>query len=222
MSRAIEECLARLANRVSDVRRRTMANDVNVVSANRVTRDAVAAERSATYIWLCASLEGFIKEILAALLTDLNNLQLRRADVQPSLFALLHAPEFDRLRVITGQTMWNERADLFCYLNDRSPAIFALDRLPLDGKTIQPRHLETIWRVFPFAGGFVPTPRHKLALIDLSEMRNKLAHGELEPVSFGRTKPFADVLRVISVVEDVGEHITLTSLTYLSAGGYQR
>jgi hypothetical protein len=93
---------------------------------------------------------------------------------------------------------------------------------PLDGRTIKPTHLESIWAVYDLPGNPMPTSLHAFALRDLCDGRNTVAHGNTDPVTFGRSKAYNDVLRRISQIEDIAVHIAVTGVNYLESQGYLR
>ena len=118
--------------------------------------------------------------------------------------------------------MWQHRARLFGKTQDVSVCNLRLNALPLDGRTIRIEHLETILHVFGFEGEPLPTPFHKLALRDLSDTRNELAHGEedIEPVA-GR-KSTQDLLQLIERVEEIALHLWEAIYEYLKQDAYRR
>jgi hypothetical protein len=72
------------------------------------------------------------------------------------------------------------------------------------------------------SGDHVPHARHSLALRDLADGRNKLAHGEVDPVVFGRGKNVIDIRRLVEMVEDIILHFGAAALRYLANNEYVR
>jgi len=185
-------------------------------------RDSLAQLRSACYVWLASALERFMHAFVEELIEEVNKAAVAAQDLRLSLFAIGCSSELDRLQDVRGLKMWDERASLFTLVDDSSLAVMNMHHKPLDGRTIEPSHLKTVWTVFGLTGSTVPNPRHRLALVDLSRARNELAHGEELPVRFGRTKTTSDIQRVIDLVEDVVLHVTYAGSSYLATGGFRR
>ena len=78
------------------------------------------------------------------------------SELRASLFAMLQSASLDSLQQVRGLKMWAKRSELFLLIDDPSPCVFNLTILPLDGRTIRIGHLETVWKVFGFAGPVVP------------------------------------------------------------------
>lgn len=111
---------------------------------------------------------------------------------------------------------------MFATVMDTAPCAFAVDSLPLDGRTLRANHFETMWAVFGFPRPVLPHPTHSLALADLAQGRNDVAHGLVDPVTFGRGKATPDVAKLIDRIEDVILHLLVTADAYLTSKLYQR
>ncbi len=177
---------------------------------------------SATYVWAAAALEQFVRAELRLLGDTMTAAAVSAADVRPSLQALLLKPSLDGLSKLSGLNAWLRRAEIFERSSAQTPAVFLPQVLPVDGRTLKAEHFEAIWRIYGFTGKPVPSQRHVLALKELAVFRNDLAHGTVDPVSFGRAKTVADALRAIQSVEDVAEHLHTTADAYLAAGAFRR
>jgi hypothetical protein len=129
---------------------------------------------------------------------------------------------FDSLQDVGGLKQWERRVEVLHRSTSTDIAVFADSELPLDGKTIRPAHLNTVWLVFGLPGSSLPTPRHAFALNDLAEGRNMVAHGREAPLHFGRRRVTADVLRIADHIEEIGIHLALKLDEYLSGQLYLR
>jgi hypothetical protein len=98
----------------------------------------------------------------------------------------------------------------------------SIEYIPLDGRTIRLDHLETIWEVFGLPGNSIPSPLHALALRDLADARNKVAHGEERASTVAGGKSVTDTLRLYGKVEEVITHFWDAATDYLSKQGYKR
>lgn len=213
--------LGTLADRTSGLRQHVAVAD-GLALGDPFRLDTMAQIRASAYVWLAAALETFVQMFVAELIDEINGISLVRRDLRLSLFSLASSARLDRLRDVHGLKMWNERAQLFADVDAVDGCVLDLRVKPLDGRTIEPYHLDTIWDVFGLDGSSTPTPLHRLALVDLSANRNKLAHGEEDPVSFGRGRTTNDVRRSIDFVDDTAVHLTAAGAEYLSTAAYRR
>jgi hypothetical protein len=214
--------LADFGARVDELRQHLYYADPLALTTAPMRRDSLAQMRAACYVWVASALERFIHSFIDEMIGEINSAAIRARDLRLSLFAIACGNELDRLRDIGGLKMWDDRAVLFDTTAEPTPALLNVHQKPMDGRTIEPRHLTTVWAVFGLTGTTVPHPRHELALIDLSRARNDLAHGQEEPVRFGRTKTTADVHRTIDLIEEIVLHVTLAGGTYLAGNGFRR
>jgi hypothetical protein len=214
--------LASTASEIDKIRNDLFLADVESINSSLALRDRSARTISASYVWLCAILEQYVKTSLRILIDEINSSRTTYGDLKPCLLSIACNPEFTSLQDVRGMKMWNKRVDLLALLNANTPITLSGEEIPLDGKTIQPTHIESVWRIFEFTNSSLPSPRHKLALIDLAEGRNELAHGEILPISFGRGKNLRDCLRILECVEDIVLHINLTFEQYLNIQGYKK
>lgn len=202
-------------------------NDLEFVRSAVVHRASIDRDRNASivsgcYVWTAAAIEKFIKSTIEGLLTEINNSGVTYNRLKSCLFSLACAPDFYSLQDIRGLRMWRRRVDIFGKLDLTSNVAFNLAELPLDGATIRPDHLEAIWFVFDIGGSSIPSPRHRFALIDVAEGRNQVAHGEIDPITFGRNKVPTDVLNIVNYIEEIVLHINMATIDYLRNVGYER
>jgi hypothetical protein len=94
--------------------------------------------------------------------------------------------------------------------------------LPLDGRTIEPEHLEIVWAVFALPRDPFPGPIQKMALLDVARGRNQVAHGETRPEDLGRSKTIGDLRKLVGYIEDVVQHVYICGSEYLATSGFKR
>lgn len=222
MTTTLLSTLVATASEIDKIRNDLFLADVESINSSLQLRDRSARTISASYVWLCAILEQYVKTSLKILIDEINNSGITYGNLKPCLLSIACHSEFSSLQDVRGMKMWNKRADLLKLLSANTPIVLNGGELPLDGKTIQPTHIESVWRIFEFSNSSLPSPRHKLALIDLAEGRNDLAHGEIPPISFGRNKNVRDCLRTLECVEDIFLHINLTFEQYLNSKSYKK
>jgi hypothetical protein len=187
-----------------------------------LVKENAAHIRAFTYVWLAASLEEFIGGALRALLSELTARAVPLRLMNLSLLSMSCSPVFDALRDVGGLKGWERRVELLNLSASTDVAAFADERLPLDGRTIRPSQLNTVWIVFGLPGNALPSPQHALALNDLADGRNKVAHGRETPLLFGRRKATADILRIADYAEDIATHIATSCDQFLSQRLYLR
>jgi hypothetical protein len=196
--------------------------DVIGLSAPLVERERSAAIRAYVYVWLAAILERVVRDSLRSLVSELSTAAVRHCDVRTSLFGLLCDAELQAIGDRSKQSGWPRRVALFSRLLDASPATFAGEVLPLDGRTLRGEHFDTMWLVFGFSGPSLPSPRHRASLKELADGRNEVAHGNSDPVLFGKTKATSDLVRLAERVDDVICHALSAMDEYLTRGHYRR
>lgn len=185
-------------------------------------RERSATIRAYCYIWLAAVLERVVADTLREVLAEINVGALPHRDIRTSLFGLLCDGELQSISDRSRQTGWSIRVALFARLADASPTTFASEILPLDGRTLRAEHFDTIWLVFGLDGDSMPTPRHRASLRELADGRNNVAHGKVDPVTFGKTKATSDIATLTNRVEDIVAHFVAAMDDYLQCARYRR
>lgn len=195
--------------------------DVHAVSSARsdlVEKSAIV--KAWSYVWMAAVLEQYVKEVLNAVLSEINARGVSQANLRRSLFSLVFYSDFDALKSASKIKAWNKRSTIFRSIDLAQTVEFSLNVHPLDGRTIKADHFECIWNVFGFVPPHLPHPKHGFALNDLADGRNRVAHGEIDPVRFGRSKTCGDVVRILDLTEEAMLHLWETANGYLKNNGY--
>lgn len=194
----------------------------DVGPADMPTRELRIGIRAGTYLYLSAALEACVRDSLAGLLAEINLRAVAVNQVRLPLLALTHAPLLDGLSSSRGLKMWERRSAMLKSIGTSRACTFNPAILPLDGRTIRPEQMTIIWDIFGFDGSPLPSPRHRLALVDLAGARNDLAHGNAESRDVAGRKPIADLLRLVDSVEDCAVNLFTAIETYLTGDGYLR
>lgn len=217
---AIEAALLKFGDTIDGVRQGIYYCDVTFMQKDsRRLRQNI---RASAYVHLAAAVEVLVNETFLGVVGEINALVGKLSDLRLSLFAIASGPNFDSLADLQGLKNWHRRCQILSDIE--SHAILRLDesRLPLDGRTIRPEHLDAAWKVFGFDGPSLPSPLHALALRDLADSRNDVAHGnEALSVVAGR-KSLDDMLRLIERIEEIAIHLWDTVVQYLDATQYRR
>lgn len=212
--------MERFSQRVGRVQQDLYYCDVG--APNATTRELRVGVRAATYVYTAAALEAVVRECITGLLQELNTKSLDVNQLRLSLLAMIRSPDFDALKDSSGMRMWARRAATLESCQEQQQELFNLAIIPLDGRTIRAGHFESLWKIFGFQGDSVPSARHKLALKDLADARNDLAHGEVESREIAGRKDIASLLRLVSQIEDCALHLVATIDDYLTRGLYLR
>jgi hypothetical protein len=195
------------------------------ISSGLDRREQAARARAAAYVFTSAALERCLKDSLNAILGEINAQGVALKDLRPSLLALIASGDVDFIRT-SGKTKALARflrvAAMFDQVVDSRVCAFVAGLHPVDGRTLRAPHFETVWAVFGFSGPPLPNAKHALALADLATGRNEVAHGSIDPVSFGRAKATSDVTNLISQIEDIMQHLIGTADHYVTRSGYKR
>src|SRR6185369_17293894 len=156
-------------------------------------QEQAAIRKAGVYLYAAAALERACREGLLAVIAEINAHGIAPERLRISLFALHCAAELDAIgggprsleRVVRAAAMFET---VFGAAHAPLGTV-----LPLDGRTPRAAHFATIWRVLGFPGPAVPDPACTLALDDLADGRNDVAHGVRDAIAFGRSKAVADV-----------------------------
>lgn len=185
-------------------------------SVSATMRDVEAAAKSAIFVWLAGALETYLNELLRATLGEVELACRTAKDLHYRMFSIVCAGELQSLQELRGLKMWTRRVELLERLDSSVAVSFGSKLLPLDGSTLRPDHFRTVWKVLGFDGNPLPSPLHGLSLMDLADTRNRLAHGEDDPITVGRSKALPDVARLTLRIEEIALHTCLTAEDFLS------
>ena len=224
---ALDVALTQASARLDGARQNLYYCDV-VALGKGTSRQLRHDIQAATYVYVAAACEAYLNQVLAATVIEINAANVQLQDLRLSLFAVTHGSYLSSLQDIRGLKMWARRADLFKDLGSQVSAHLDVAHLPLDGGTIRPTHLDTVWHVFGLPGASAPSPIHRLALSDVADNRNSVAHGQADAAQIAGQKSLPDMLRLLERVEECILHIHykvgdyLSSKTYLRSGGESR
>lgn len=196
--------------------------DAAVISPSSPIQERGAAVRASAYVWLAALLERIVRDALQATLRDISLLAVPFKDLRFSLFSLLCDAEFASIAERSRSSSWEQRIAVFHRTAEANPALLAENILPLDGRTIRGEHFDTIWLVLGLSSPSVPSPLHRIALKDLADGRNEVAHGHIDPVTFGRSKATKDMLRIATRIDEVILHLLGSLDSYVDKKQYTR
>lgn len=216
----LDNALLSFGASVDEVRQQLYYCDVNFL--RKETRFLKQSIRASVYVYLAVALEAQVYSTTESLSAEVSAAALNLADLRFSLFAISSSPEFNALSEVRGLKNWSRRCQVLEAIDSGDRVQLDGMHLPLDGRTIRPEHLQSVWRVFGLPGSPLPGPFHALALRDLANSRNDVAHGN-EPLAVvaGRKSP-ADMLRLVGRIEEIGLNLFSSATEYLDRALYRR
>jgi hypothetical protein len=180
-----------------------------------------ARAKANAYVALSAAQEHLVSEAFQSCIAEISGSGVLAADLKPCVFSVFLDPEFSSIASNKSLAAWNTRLEVL-------EALFRADQLqpttiwPNDGKTLKPDHYVLIWKVLCLPGAWSVDPTHALAVKDLCNGRNDVAHGRMSRNAFGRTKVCTDVLKLARKIEEIGEHYLLSLDQFIVTNGYRR
>lgn len=211
---SLEQALGRAATNVDRARQNLYYCDVSF--AQRSTRSLRHDVHAATYVYVAAAVESYISQVLDAMIVEINAQNIPLRNLRLSLFSVVHGPHLEALQAVRGFKMWGRRIEIFEEVNSTGFCQLDAAHIPLDGRTIRPSHLETIWNVLGLEGDSTPGPLHRLALTTLADNRNSVAHGEEDAGVVAGKMSIQDTLRLLDKIDDIIIHIHVSLESYLN------
>jgi hypothetical protein len=212
-----------LASReLTRVRQDVAHSDSGVLSALTPVRERAAASRASAYVWLAAMLERVVRDSLVAAFKEISSHAPTYRDYRLSLFALLCESDFESVVAKSRSGAWGKKVAMLERTMDGGTAVLSEHILPLDGRTIRADHFDAIWLVLGIPGSSTPGPLHRIALGELADGRNEVAHGHQDPVGFGRKKATSDLLKLADRVDEVILHFLSGLDEYIVNRRYKR
>lgn len=216
MSLKLNKILQDSVGEIDKIRNNVLRASIGEIHNSLSIREENSRLISFSYVWLSGVLESFFKNTNKEIFNYINSLSLSHESVSENLFIACLGDELNSMQDTRGMKKWISKIVLFSKINSKEITVF-LDEsyIPYDKKTIRSEHIKLMWEFYGFSGNSLPNPRYHLVLEDLANGRNDVAHGEIDPLSFGRSKRIGQVLRIINDVEEIILHINIFSEEYL-------
>jgi hypothetical protein len=184
-------------------------------------RDEAAKIKAVTYVLLAAALERFVQDMLSGLFEEIDTRGVLMNQLRPSMRATLLTPLVQSVRDTSGLKGLERACELLEIAVSNSPLVLNDAVYLLDGRTIRSGHFLTIWRVLGMAGSHLYSKQYgHLALEDLADGRNEIAHGVEDPITFGRAKVCIEVKSLLEHIENQALHFVLMTDAYLDSQQY--
>lgn len=171
-------------------------------------KELSANVRGWSIVWMCAASESYWSSLLQIVCTEVSVWSRGRHRKKLRAQSIYFAEKFFAPASKELDTRWERAASL---LKDVATAerVGLGFTIPYDGKTVRPRHLELVWKVFELDGAPFVSFVHKQSLETLAVDRNKIAHGESLPATIGALRPIEDVTATLSRLEASMEHVSV-------------
>ncbi|MDG4791047.1 hypothetical protein O7626_41390 [Micromonospora sp. WMMD1102] len=176
--------------------------------------DGVAAmNRALTFVVCAGILEQLMRDLPAALSSDLCALRVPRKRLPMGLLAILEAVEFRRCAE-QNVASFSSRAKLLRSISlhsgdERLISDFSDDLKLADGKTVNERQFSALWELLDLPGEWRNDPKDLLLLKEIQAKRNSIAHWEQDPVAVGRMKTYVQLRETTRSLGLLLDHVQL-------------
>lgn len=173
------------ARRIEEWRSNLLKLDAGSISEIEETSFLGRELRAAATIATMAELEALLRDMLISIGERVNTAGVTYRDLKPSLRPLAVHSAFESLvETRSSEKVWQHRQHV-THLDDSDelvvlpPKSFKSPQPPLDGRTIQPRHISLVWSVLGI-GNPIPDASVVASLKKLTQIRNDVAHRNIE------------------------------------------
>lgn len=177
-------------------------------SSGGFSQENSANVRGWSLVWMSACAEQFWQSFLQASCAEFSLMppSFHRRRIKAQALYLID----DMFTQTTKDLLprWQKSFDLLERLTHADRKVSAA-ATPYDGKTIRPRHLDLIWKLFDLPGDSFPSLVHRQSLETLANDRNDIAHGRRLPATVGRLRTRSDLDDTLSRLEDTFEAVYL-------------
>jgi len=141
--------------------------------------------RGAATVATMAELEALLRDMLISIGAHVTSARVAYRDLRPSLRSLAVHSEFESLVATRDSEKVWERRQLVTRLDDSDalailpPRALRSPQPPLDGRTIQSRHISLVWNVLGIQNA-IPSASTVASLKKLTQLRNDVAHRNIE------------------------------------------
>jgi hypothetical protein len=180
-----------------------------------------AMSRALSFVVMGGVLEDLMREIPAALASDVTALQLERRHLPISFMAAIEAAAFrqchgDNVNAIAARA--GVVKSVIAHQSDLRPVPDFTESLTLaDGTTVGEKHFVALWLLLGLSGDWKNDANDRLLLREIKEKRNDVAHWKEDPVEIGRQKRPSDLLAMVDRLISLLDHLALHIFYWLDA-----
>lgn len=142
--------------------------------------------RAAAVVAVMAELEALLRDMIVSICAHVNSANVQTAFLVPSLRPLAAFGQFEsESNTSSHDARWEGRFKVTAMEHSQEVARLPgpsrrAPQPPLDGRTIQARHISLVWKVLGIHSNPIPRASTATSLKKLTQIRNDVAHRNLE------------------------------------------
>ena len=217
MSTKYADILDKTLGELGTLRQSLLWAETAALNQNPIQKQSAYIVTASAYVLCAATVEEYSRRTLSLLYEDIVASNTLPKDLRVSLFAVLGDAQFESLKDLRDyEKTWAKRIELLTLISMPKAPSTPGEPFPLDGRTIRPVHLETIWKIFGFKSSPFPSLHCRAALSELADSRNEVAHGHISSSLLAKKKGARDTIIKIQRIEDLLTHITIQATEYIT------
>lgn len=217
MANRYDKELTEVASKLDEISQSLRWADAGSLSPSPIQKRFSHIVISSAYILAAAALEEYMRSMVQGLCREIQRENPKFSDLRISLLTVFAGSHINSIRDLRDyEKMWEKRVEFVDLFESSLATADATLELPIDGKTIRPIHLETVWKIFGFDGQAFPNALYKASLTDIADGRNDVAHGHISIKKFSQKKGALDTGKKIQRLQDLALHFTLHAEKYIS------
>ncbi|MET8631417.1 hypothetical protein [Streptomyces sp. NPDC004680] len=173
----------------------------------------MAMNRALSYVVMGGVLEELMRDLPAALASDVVAQGVERRHLPVSLIAAIDSAVFrqcgsDTVAALIARA--NIVQSVSAHQLDVRPVVDFGEVFKLaDGSTINEKHFAALWTLLGLVGDWRCDPKDTMLLKEIRDKRNDVAHWLEDPVTVGRSKRPSDLRKMVKSLIDLVQHFHL-------------
>lgn len=208
--------LSTFINKLEEISQSLRWADSAILNSSPVQKRFSHIIISSAYVLTAAATEEYIREMISGLCKEIKKANPNFSELRPSLVTIFAGSQINSLRDLKDyEKIWGKRREISNLFSSNETINEKNIDVPLDGKTIRPVHLETIWEIFGFSGQAFTSLIYRASLTDIADGRNDVAHGHVSIKKFAHLKGALDTDKKIQRLKELALHFTLNAERYI-------
>lgn len=171
---------------------------------------------STSYVLAAAAIEEYMREMVNGLCREICKAKPTFSALRSSLVSVFAGSQISSMRDLKDyEKIWEKRREFSNLFSSTSLVDVENTETPIDGKTIRPVHVETIWQVFGFEEQPFTSALYRASLTDIADGRNDVAHGHTSIKKFAHKKGAPDTDKKIQRIQELALHFTIHAERYI-------
>ena len=142
-------------------------------------------------------------------------------ELKPVFWSVALDAECKAVADVGPAKVWPKRWKLFERSVSSEPVTIDDSVFPADGSNLKTLQMESVWRSLSLPGDVVPMPRLRGRLDELTDNRNRIAHGRESPVSVGSRYSVDDLRIRFRDIEGYCSYVIQTLESFLTDEHYK-